>query len=364
MPSNVTYLEIDLRALLHNYKVIRSKLSPYTRLLAVVKAFSYGHEDVSMAKALEAHGVDYLAVAYLQEGIRLRKAGVRTPVLVLHPQDVDKELYVDYNLEPAIYSENIFRAFVPVLKASSLPVHLKFNTGLNRLGFNKSDIPGLKDLIRENGIGIASVFSHLAASEDPAEKDFTLTQIERYEEIVAGIGEGYEGEFIRHLCNTSGVFNYPEAHYDMVRVGIGLYGFSNDEHRDYGLQPVGRLISRISQIHHVKKGDSVGYNRAYIAPANMRSATIPIGHADGISRAWGKGKGYFTIHGKKAPVIGNVCMDMTMVDVSDIDCKEGDEVLIFDRQDIVEDIAGRTGTISYELITGISRRVKRKIIKP
>ena len=204
-PKPATYLEINLQAIRHNYKLLRGKLRPNTRFLAVIKAFSYGHEDVVIARMLEKEGVDYFGVAYLEEGIRLRNAGISTPILVLHPQGLHPELYVDYHLEPNIYSQKILEKFTSYFakNQSSVPVHLKFNTGLNRLGFNKSDIPGILSILKENRIEIASVFSHLVASEDPDERDFSLKQIEQFESITGKIKSIYEGDFIKHLCNTS-----------------------------------------------------------------------------------------------------------------------------------------------------------------
>ncbi len=368
MPQNAsTFLSVDLNALVHNYHFIKSYLKPNTNFLAVIKAFAYGHEAIAIAKALEKEKVAYFAVAYLQEGIHLRKAGISTPILVLHPQQSDVQDCVAHQLEPNIYSFNILETFQNCLKKLNIqefPIHLKFNTGLNRLGFSHNDIPELlSKLASDNTCKIASVFSHLVASEDLDEKEFTQKQIRLYTNILSEIQKGIPYTFTKHLANTSGTLNYPEAHFDMVRIGIGLYGYANDKKWTAQLKNVGKLYAVISQIFPIQKGESVGYNRAFVAKNDCVSATIPIGHADGIPRTWSKGKGYVTIHGKKAPVLGNVCMDMIMVDVTNIACKEGDQVRIYDSQQTLEDLATKTGTISYELLTAISQRVPRIIVE-
>lgn len=368
MPENPsTFLRVDLNALKFNYEFFKSKLSTDTKVLAVIKAFAYGHEAVSVAKKLEQEKVAYFAVAYIQEAVQLRNAGIASPILVLHPQHNDIDACIKYNLEPNIYSINLLTSFLHSLeekRISDFPIHLKFNTGLNRLGFAKNEVSEiLKKISRSNRVRIASVFSHLVASEDFDEKNYTKTQIEDYKNIVKAIEKEVKYPFIKHLTNTSGALNYPEARFDMVRIGVGLYGYANEEKWTKQLKNVGTLQSVISQIHSIEKGQSVGYNRAFVAAEKIISATIPIGHADGIPRTWGKGAGYVTINGEKAPTLGNVCMDMIMVDVSNIDCKEGDTVIIFDNQRTLEDLALRTNTISYEILTAISQRIPRVIIE-
>lgn len=361
-----TFLRVDLNALQFNYRFFKSKLQSETKMLAVVKAFAYGHEAVSVAKKLEKESIDYFAVAYVQEALQLRNAGITTPILVLHPQQLDLETCLQHNLEPNIYSFKILNALLALLdkkNAKNFPIHLKFNSGLNRLGFTKAAIPEILNKIAgSEKLRVASVFSHLAASEDLDEVNFTGNQIKAYKNIVQAIEKGIGYPFIKHLTNTSGTLNYPEAHFDMVRVGIGLYGYANEEKWTSQLKNVGSLYSVISQIHSIEKGESVGYNRAFIADKKTISATIPIGHADGIPRTWGKGVGYVHINGEKAPILGNVCMDMIMVDVTHIACEEGDTVIIFDKQQTLEDLALRTKTISYELLTAISQRVPRVMI--
>lgn len=361
-----TYLSIDLDAVVHNYHFIKSLLKPETKILGVIKAYSYGHESVAIAQKLEKEGIFYFAVAFAQEGVTLRNAGIKTPILVLHPQRNDVDVCLQYHLEPNIYSFNLLEIFQKELKekeAKNFPIHLKFNTGLNRLGFKFQDIPLLMEkIVHQDVVKIQSVLSHLVASEDHDERDFTLGQIKQYQEIITEIQKYISYPFIKHLANTSGTLNYPEAHFDMVRLGIGLYGYGNEDKWTHQLKNVGTLHSVISQIHTIEKGESVGYNRGFVADKTVKTATIPLGHADGIPRTWGKGKAFVSINGKKAPLLGNVCMDMIMVDVTDIDCQEGDEVIVFDSQQTVEEIAENVGTISYELLTAISQRVRRHVV--
>lgn len=360
-----TVLEIDLDALAHNYAVLRSRIRPETRLLGVVKAFAYGSEAKAIARKLEALGADYLAVAYSSEGVFLRKAGIRLPILVLHPQPDGMADIIETCLEPSLYSRRIFQEFLKTaqaMKQKGYPVHLKFNTGLNRLGFRETDLDWIgTQLGSTDGVEVRSLFSHLAASDDLNEKEYTHGQLKAFKVIVKNWEHHFKSRPFYHLLNTSGVFNYPEAQWDMVRTGIGLYGYSNDPETDALLKPVSRLRTRISQIHKIEPGEWVGYNKGYQAGDFKVTATLPIGHADGIGRQYGQGKGLVFIQGRPAPIIGNVCMDMTMVDISDIACKEGDEVVFFGDGISAEGLASRGNTISYELLTGISQRVPRII---
>ncbi len=362
-----TVLEIDLNALVHNYKYLTSKLQKETKTLAVVKAFGYGSESIAVAKELENLGIDYFAVAYVSEGIALRDAGIRTPILVLHPQPINFEKLIDRCLEPSIYSPRILNHFVTIAeekKQKDYPVHLKFNTGLNRLGFLENDCKHIVSKLKETkAIKVRSLFSHLVASEDPAEKEFTLHQIDAFKRIAERMKASLPYEMFMHQSNTSGVINYPQAHFDMVRVGIGLYGFGNSEKENKNLKPVATLKSVISQIHSIQPGETVGYNRAYKAKDLEKTATIPIGHADGISRAYGKGIGWVTIKGYKAPIVGNVCMDMLMVNITGIDCQEGNEVIVFGENPTAQELAEAVGSIPYELLTAISQRVKRIVCR-
>lgn len=362
-----TVLEIDLTALKHNFDYLKSKLQQDIKFLAVVKAFAYGSDADDIALYLQDLGVDYFAVAYTSEGVALRNAGVTKPILVLHPLPISFETIIERCLEPSIYNWKVFEEFLQVAADKNqkhYPIHLKFNTGLNRLGFDHKDIDTIHSKLHTSeAIHIKSIFSHLAASEDLNEKPYTEQQILAFNNITKRFTRVFDYKPLLHLCNTSGILNYPKAHLDMVRSGIGLYGFGNSEEENKNFKPIAKLKSVISQIHHIEKGETVGYNRAYKSEAAITTATIPIGHADGIGRQYGQGKGYVVIDGKKAAIVGNVCMDMIMVDITGIDCEEGDEVIIFDGSHTAEHLANAANTISYELVTAISQRVKRIIKK-
>ena len=365
MNNHVTVLEIDGNALLHNLNYFKQKLKPETKILAVVKAFGYGGDGIQIAKFLEDK-VDYFAVAYANEGIALREANVKTPILVLHPQIPNLKAIVDYRLEPNLYNFTIFNAFLKLADEAPLmnyPIHIKFNTGLNRLGFWHTDIPKIITSLKETThIKVQSLFSHLAASEDLEEQDFTINQINNFAYIAQQFYKHLGYEPMLHILNTSGVVNYPKAQFDMVRVGIGLYGFGNNENETAQLKNTHNLKSIISQIHLIQPGETVGYNRSFTAKRPIKSATIPVGHADGLSRKLGNKKAFVFINNQKAKVIGNVCMDMIMVDVTKIDCKEGDEVIIFNKQKMIQNFAEASETIPYETLTAISQRVK-KVLK-
>lgn len=362
--AHETIVEIDLKALQHNFEYFKARINSKTKMLAVVKAFGYGSDTVIVAKHLEKLKVDYFAVAYTKEGVALRDAGIKTPILVLHPQIINFEILIDCCLEPNLYNARVLNAFLASAEAkkqTNYPVHVKFNTGLNRLGFWENDIDYIIDKLKKAPqVTVKSLFSHLAASEDLNEKDFTLNQIESFKSIAKEFEQKIGYKLMLHQLNTSGILNYAnEAQFDMVRVGIGLFGFANDIKITSELKNVINLKSIISQIHMIEKGESVGYNRAFKAKKFMKTATIPIGHADGIHRALANGKGYVMINNQKAPIVGNVCMDMIMVNITHIDCKEGDEIIIFDTQKNVNELAENANTISYEILTAISQRVKR-----
>ena len=361
-----TVLEIDLDALAHNYRFLRSRIGSETQFMGVVKAFAYGNDMLRIALKLEALGIDYFAVAYVKEGVALRNAGVKTPILVLHPQPSNFSELIAYGLEPSLYSPRILKEFLETAKElgqTDYPTHLKFNTGLNRLGFWENDVDHIAGALKgRDEIKICSVFSHLAASEDLREREFTLGQITSFRKIAEALDEKLGHSPFRHLLNTSGIINYPEAQFNMVRSGIGLYGFGNEAEIDAQLKPVATLKTIISQVHKIEPAESVGYNRAYSSEGYRTIATLPLGHADGISRQYGNGKTYVTVGGEKACIIGNVCMDMIMIDISGIECREGDEVVIFGKNPTAEAFAATAGTISYELIASISQRVKRTFI--
>jgi len=361
-----TILEIHLPNLRHNYHYLRKRLAPDTKLLAVVKAFGYGSDAEVVAQCLSDCGVDYFGVAYVQEGIALRKAGITQPILVLHPQEPNLQSLIEYKLTPGLYSQRILEAFIDALKqheTEMYPVHIKFNTGLNRLGFQPDETERLLDLLEENKkwISLNGVYSHLAASDDLKEDSFTKAQLNKFDVIADTIRAVYPNTLF-HVLNTSGVLNYPQAQYNMVRTGISLYGYGNTPEVDIQLKPIITLKTVISQLHTLEEGASLGYNRNFVATTKTRTATLPLGHADGIGRIYGNGNGFVWIHGKKAPILGNVCMDMIMVDVTNIECYEGDEVIVIGPNASAEALANHAGTISYEFITGLSQRIQRKVI--
>lgn len=361
-----TVLEIDLTALEHNYHYLKSKIDPKTKFLGVVKAFAYGSDATRVAQKLEALGVDYLAVAYTNEGIVLREEGIKIPILVLHPQTASFDLLIERCLEPSLYSVKILQEFIQAAGKhgqKKYPVHIKFNTGLNRLGFNASELKTIAETLKtKDEIKVVSILSHLAASEDMGESAFTLNQIREFTVIAKQMEEEIGHKPFKHILNTSGIINYPEAQFDMVRSGIGLYGFGNEASIDSELKPVATLKTIIAQIHQITPHATVGYNRAFASGLPRTTATLPLGHADGIGRQYGKGKAYVLVNGHKAPIVGNVCMDMIMIDITGLDCEEGDEVIIFGNEPTADKFASKADTISYELLTGISQRVKRVYI--
>ena len=361
MNNHVTVLEIDGNAIKHNLNFFKQNLEHNTKILFVVKAFGYGSDAIEIAKFVE-NDVAYFAVAYTHEGVALREAGIKKPILVLHPQLQNLETIIEYRLEPNLYNFKILEAFLKLTDEKvtmNYPIHIKFNTGLNRLGFWHTDIPAILSVLKDsNNVKVESVFSHLAASEDPNEQEFTIGQINNFAYIVKQIYQHLGYEPMIHILNTSGIVNYKQAQFDMVRTGIGVYGFGNHPQITEQLKNTHNLKSIISQINLIKPGETVGYNRAFVAKAPTKSATIPIGHADGIPRKLSNG-GFVIINNQQAPIIGNVCMDMIMVDVTKIECEEGDEVIIFNSQQMINYMAAISETISYEILTGISQRVKR-----
>ncbi len=366
MSNNPTVLEIDVSAIQHNLNYFKSKIKNNTKLLVVIKAFGYGSDSIAIAKILEKENADYLAVVYADEGINLRKAGITLPILVLHPQIENFASIITHNLEPNLYNFKTLQAFIQLSQKKKLknyPVHLKFNTGMNRLGFNESDLSKIAEILKnENSIKIISFYSHLAASEDLKEKDFTKNQISLFEKMSAKLSNSLPYIPLKHLANTSGILNYPNAQFDMVRLGIGIYGFGNNTLETKQLKNVCNLKTKISQIQVLKIGDTVGYNRKFVVEKPAKIAILPIGYADGLNRNLGNSKGCVYINKQKAPIIGNICMDIIMVDVTDISCEEGDDVVIFNHQKHILDFAKITTTIPYEILTSISQRVQRKLI--
>ena len=359
-----TVLEIDLNALGHNLKQYQKLLRPSTRIMAMVKAFSYGSGGAEIAGALEYHNVSYLGVAYADEGVELVKAGINLPVMVMNAEESSFRSIVENELEPVLYSFSIFHSVSHYLRAQGLynyPVHLEIETGMNRLGFRIDELPALCEHLRQsNLLQIQSVFSHLAASEDPQQDDFTKEQATLFEKATQLLDDHIPYSYIRHLSNSAAIVRHPHLQYDMVRLGIGLYGIEIDHDDRLQLKAAASLLSTIAQLKWVKAGESVSYNRRGVVHRDSLIATVRIGYADGYSRRFGNGTGSMIVHGQIARVIGTVCMDMTMIDVTDIArVKVGDEVLIFGPALPVQQLADAIGTIPYEIMTGVSQRVKR-----
>ncbi len=365
-----TILEIDLDALAHNLNLYKSLLQPGVKLMGMVKAFSYGSGSVEVARMLQYYNADYLAVAYADEGKELRKGGVQIPVVVMNPEVRAFDTLFDYGLEPEIYGFPLLHRFVKATRAytdnheqeaaGQFSVHLKLDTGMHRLGFQMEQLEHLLAILQENKhIHVASVFSHLAASEDPAHDAFTRKQIQRFEEATEKIRLALGYDFMRHICNSAAVSRFPEAHYDMVRVGIGLYGVSGDEEIAPFLRNVSTFRSVVSQVKHIPAGDTVGYGRAGVAEKEMTLAVVPVGYADGLNRHLSRGRGRLMVNGQRVPIVGNISMDMCAIDVTEIEVSEGDDVIIFGEELPVTEMAQVLRTIPYEVFTAVSHRVKR-----
>ncbi|MCX6244924.1 MAG: bifunctional UDP-N-acetylmuramoyl-tripeptide:D-alanyl-D-alanine ligase/alanine racemase [Bacteroidetes bacterium] len=369
--SHETILEINLDAMVHNLNHYRSKLAPGTKTMIMVKAFSYGSGSFEIANLLQFHRADYLAVAYADEGVELRKAGITLPVMVMNPEEESFDLLLKFNLEPEIYSFRVLEMLENALAASQetpdshVCIHLKIDTGMHRLGFDPSETGELIARLKKSQyLQVMSVFSHLAASEDPAEDDFTRTQIRILKEVSAQIQTGLGYSCLVHIQNSAGITRFPDVKMGMVRLGIGLYGVGFDDNEQHLLRNVSTLKTIISQIKFVKAGETIGYNRKGIAEKDLAIAILPIGYADGFSRRLGNGRGKVMIGGQTAPTIGNISMDTCMVDITEISSKtgkinEGDEVIIFGDDFPITRLARDLDTIPYEVLTGISRRVKR-----
>ena len=355
-----TVLEIDLNAIVHNLNAYKKILHSGTRIMAMVKAFSYGSGSFEIANILQFHNVDYLAVAYADEGVALRNGGINLPIMVMNTDAAAFDVLLEYNLEPDLYSIGIYTQFVDFLSARGIqqfPVHLELETGMNRLGLSAEDV----EFISFNtAVKIKSVFSHLAASEDPAFDQFTAEQAERYGKMVLIIEKKLGYNVIKHIANSSGASRHPELQLDMVRLGIGLYGIDRWMPKEADLQEVSTLKSTVAQVKKISSEDTVGYGRRGKTDHVALIATVRIGYADGYNRRLGNGIGHMLVHGKRAPVIGSICMDMTMIDITGIgDVAAGDEVTIFGPALPVTELAAWTGTIPYEILTGVSQRVRR-----
>lgn len=368
--SHQTVLEINLDAMINNMNYFRLKLKPETKLMIMVKAFSYGSGSFEIANIMQYFRVDYLAVAYADEGVELRKSGIEIPIMVMSPDEQSFDSILKYNLEPEIYSFSILEKLEAALARNnfaidkSVKIHIKLDTGMHRLGFELDEMDALIERLKSNSqLYPVSIFSHLAASEDARFNEFTHQQVALLNQAEAKLKAHCNHPLIKHILNSAGIHRFPEYQFDMVRLGIGLYGISSQVEEEKNLINIGTLKTSITQIKNVKSGESIGYNRAYVCKEDKTIGVIPIGYADGFSRLLGNEKSYVVVNEHKVPIIGNVCMDMCMIDLSDVQANEGDEVILFGTQQHIRDLAAAAYTIPYEIISGISRRVKRIYFK-
>ena len=356
-----TILELNLSALVENLNYYRNKLKQETKMVCMVKASAYGAGYFEIAKTLEEHRVDYLAVAVADEGADLRKAGINASIIIMNPEMTAFKTMFDYRLEPEVYSFHLLDVLIRAAEregVSNFPIHIKIDTGMHRLGFDPKDMEKLKDrLHRQSAVIPRSVFSHLVGSDSARLDTFTHRQVDLFEKASSELQEGFNHKILRHICNTAGIERFPSAQFDMVRLGIGLYGI--DPFTNKILNNVSTLKSTILQIHDVEADETVGYGRKGILHRKSRIAAIPIGYADGLDRHLGNGKGYCLVNGQKAFYVGNICMDVSMIDVTDIECKEGDKVIIFGDSLPVTILSDLLDTIPYEILTSVSDRVKR-----
>ncbi|MBV7531704.1 bifunctional UDP-N-acetylmuramoyl-tripeptide:D-alanyl-D-alanine ligase/alanine racemase [Chitinophaga sp. sic0106] len=362
--AHQTILEINLSAISHNVKHYQSLLKPNTKVMAMVKAFSYGSGSFEIANLLQFHGIDYLAVAYADEGVELRRSGITMPIMVMNPEPASFDAILQWNLEPEIYSMSTLMQFQEEVLAAGkteFPVHIKLDTGMHRLGFMRKDIPELITVLTATStFKVQSVFSHLAASEDPAQDAFTQQQGRLFYEMSHELQKALGYFVIRHISNSAAITRHPELQLDMVRLGIGMYGIDSAMDIQDQLRNVSTLKTTVAQLKELEPGETVGYGRRWEATKPSVTATVRIGYADGYSRKMGNSNGKMLIRGKLAPVIGVVAMDMCMLDVTHIpDAAEGDEVIVFGQDLPVQDLAKWADTIPYEILTGISQRVKR-----
>ena len=359
-----TEMQINLSALKQNWSVYRSLLQPGVKTMAMVKAFSYGSGSFEVANALQHVGVDYLAVAYTDEGIALRTSGISLPIMVMSPDSSSFDRMILWGLEPEIYNLHSLQLFIQALQKSvdkTVGIHIKLDTGMHRLGFTEEELPSLLKLLQEQkALKVLSIFSHLAASEKNQFDDFTKVQQQLFDKMSAQLIKTIGYAPLLHLANSAAISRHPNLHYNMVRLGLGLYGIADDDAMQNQLQEVATLKSRIAQIKNIDAGESVGYSRNFVATSPMKIGIINIGYADGYPRNLGNGVGHVLIHNHAAKIIGNICMDLCMIDLSSIESvQEGDEVILFNRELRIQQLAKWANTIPYEIMTGISQRVKR-----
>ena len=362
--AHETVLEINFNHLINNFNHYRSMIKPETKLMVMVKAFGYGSGNYEVSNILQFHRADYLTVAFADEGVELRRAGINLPIMVMSPEINSYDNIIKYHLEPEVFSfrnlELIERTLAVTGVTSPLNVHVKLDTGMHRLGFSLKELPELIRRIQANPlIHVRSVFSHLATADNPEEDDFTMSQIRVFEQGSQMIVDAFPYKVLRHILNTAGITRFTKYQFDMVRLGIGLYGVPTCKADEGVLETVVSLKTTINQIKEVPAGDSIGYNRHGRAVHDMRIGIVPIGYADGLSRLLGNGNGKFYINGQQVPIVGDICMDMCMLDLTGVEAKEGDIVVVFDAEHSINDIAKACQTIPYEVMTRISQRVKR-----
>jgi alanine racemase len=358
-----TVMEINLGALVHNLNFFRSRLNSSTRIMVMVKAFAYGSGSNEIANILQYHKVDYLGVAYADEGVDLRKNHITLPIMVMNPSEESFDSILTYDLEPEVYSFKILKALIYFLNGKPCNVHVKLDTGMHRLGFEESDLDELIRLLVVNPtIKVASIFSHLAGADESQHDTFSTQQAEKFKSWADAIAAALGYRPLYHILNTPGILRLANFQFDMVRLGIGLYGVDPTAEKFQELKPVATLKTIVSQVRKINKGESIGYGRRGVAEHDLTLATIAVGYADGFSRAFSRGVGQVFINGKRAPVMGNVCMDMSMVDVTGVEVKEGDEVILFGTQLPIQEIASSIKTIPYEILTNTSERVKRVFV--
>lgn len=368
LKSHDTVFEISLNKLTDNVNYFRSLLNKDVKVMGMVKAMAYGSGSVEIARKLQHIGLNYLAVAYSDEGVELRQSQISLPIMVMSPEKEAFEDIILYNLEPELYSFKVFKEFVSKLDNMGItdifPVHLKLDTGMRRLGFEEKDLEELISLLHSTPqVKIASVFSHLAASDDEYSDNFTNDQIQRFEKMSLKLEKAIGYKVIKHICNSGAISRFKSAQFNMVRLGIGMYGIGVNDSEQNKLQNVGILKTRISQIKEVRMNESIGYSRKGKLKDDGKIATIPIGYADGFSRLLGNGNHGVYVHGNFCKIVGNVCMDMCMIDVTNIQCNEGDEVIIFESTQQINDLAKALHTIPYEVLTNVSARIKRVYVQ-
>lgn len=358
-----TILEINLGAVVHNLQQFQQLLKPTTKMMAMVKAFSYGSGGYEIANVLQFQKIDYLAVAYADEGVELRKGGISLPIMVMNTDSSTFDTLVRYQLEPELYSPGVMNELEVYLRnknLSAFPVHIELETGMHRLGFSRDELPALLKGLRSDRFKVQSVFTHLVSSEDPNHDPFTIEQSETFASMCHQLDQVIREPYIRHIANTSGISRHSNLQMDMVRLGIGLYGIGDNHSPELQLKEVSTLKSTIAQVKRLRAGDTVSYGRKGVVDRDSVIATVRIGYADGYPRSLSSRVASMLVHGQLAPIVGLICMDMTMIDITEIpNVQEGDEVIVFGPQLSVKQVAHWAQTIPYEILTGVSQRVKR-----